>query len=330
VASHLQKLLCPVESEIEGFDKMSQARLEQIAAVFHASTEFMTHIMLSQLWEARQQGKYQSLPESLLKLLKAHFQWSSHERASQEHIPLVQAIREFLDSLAEDSYPYFMEEIEELKLVFQAETPFRKACAYLANLRRQTLEKTIEEGDIPDLCEEAEQQLCAFFQELGFLHRYALTSIQNIDIRKFRHQKEAVFRHELVKLMRAFGKGEQIYYDLAEYLDNRGVALVKGRVKVQDAKKRQFTADDLAYLNLSPFLIDQNAFAQNTDLSNLLEFSAFRQGMDSFIYQSVKRPESRKDQQEILPEGAYASVYEQLQAYQREILEETQNLDPHG
>jgi hypothetical protein len=323
IATHLQKLLCPVESEGEGFDKISLARLQQIGTAFHSSTELLTFVMLSQLWEARLNGVFKVIPADLQLLLQQHFSWSARERAAQEHIPIVQAIRRFLDSLPaeEGAYPYFVEELKGLKALIQAESPFAKACTYLAHLRRQTLEGTIAEEDIPDLCEAAEIQLCAFFSELGFLHRYALTSIQNIDIRKLRHQKQAVFRHELVKLMRAFGRGEQIYYDLEEYLDNRGVVLVKGKVKVLDAKKREFTADDLDYLNLTPFLIDQNAFEKNTDLSNLLFFEEYRKNSDAYLYHSVKRPESRNDKQEVLREGPYGTVSEQLLAYQQEILE---------
>lgn len=331
IATHLQKLLCPIESEIEGFDKISHARLKQIGTVFHATTELLTYIMLSQLWEAQLKGEFQDIPNNLKTQLQQHFSWTAKARAIQEHIPIIQNIRVFLDSLRPDeqSYPYFIEELQKLKELYAADTSFAKACAYLGNFRQQTLAGTIDDADVPDLCEEAERQLCHFFEELGFLHRYALTSIQNIDIRKYRHQRDALFRHELVKLMRAFGKGEQIYYDLDEYLDNRGVAIVKGKIKVKDSKKRQYTSEDLDYLNLSPFLIDQNAFEANTDLSNLLSFGEFRKNDMTFTYHSVKRPESRKDRLNIQQEGPYTAVFEQLRAYQLDVLGIPENPNGH-
>lgn len=331
IVTHLQKLLCPTDTENEGYDKISHARLQRIGTLFHATTELLTYIMLSQLWEAQLKGEFRDMPNNLKTQLQQHFNWTAKARAIQEHIPIIQSIRVFLDSLRPDeqSYPYFIEELQNLKELYAADTTFAKACAYLANFRQQTLAGKIDDADVPDLCEEAERQLCHFFQELGFLHRYALTSIQNIDIRKYRHQRKALFRHELVKLMRAFGKGEQIYYDLDEYLDNRGVAIVKGKVTKKDGEKL-FTSDDLDYLNLSPFLIDQNAFEANTDLSNLLSFEEFRKNNETFTYHSVKRPESRKDQLDIVQEGPYAAVFEQLQAYQLDILGIPENPNGHG
>jgi len=323
IAIHLQKLLCPVEQENEGFDKISLRRLEQIGTVFYTTVEFMTFIMLAQLWESRLDKAFEELPAELKEAVSSFFYLSTADRATFDHLSLIRSVRIFLDTLNDDNgVLYFVEELDDLKTLLQESGAFAMACDYLANLHRQAVAQHIAEADVPDMCAEAESSLCDFFSQLGFLHGYTLTSIQNIDIQKYRHQRTPTFSHEMVRLMRAFGKPEQNYYLLPSFLDNRGVALIKGRVRVVNPRKRQFTGEEIGFLNLSPFIIDRNAFEANTDLSNLLFFDQVRKAERKYTYKNVKRPTSRRDRLDVHQEGPFEAVYEQLEAFRTMILGE--------
>ncbi|MCB0629400.1 MAG: CHAT domain-containing protein [Saprospiraceae bacterium] len=325
IATHLQKLLCPVEQENEGFDKVSLRRLEQTGLVFHATTEMMTYILLAQLWELRLNEEVGALPEWLAQELRTYFYLNSEERRAYDHLLLIKSLRSFLDSLNEgQGIHYFVQELSELRSLMQVDHPFSQACNFLTHLHQQAVAGKIAEADIPLFCQEGEEHLCHFFEELGFLHRYTLASVQDIDIERYRHQKkgQTVFNHKIVKLMRAFGRQEHLYYLLSDFLQNRGVVLLKGSIKVADARQRRFTAEQLEFLNLSPFVIDRNAFEVNTDLSNLLFFESCRAKGEVYFYKNVKRPESQRDRLEVQPDGPFAAVKIQLEAFRKTILNE--------
>lgn len=328
IATHLQKLLCPVEQEGEGFDKVSLSRLEQTGLVFHATTELMAFILLAQLWELRLNEQLEHLPEALELELRRYFYLSTEERRAFDHLHLIRIIRKFLDGLnAGTGISYFVQELADLKDLMQVDHAFSQACNFLTHLHQQAVAGNIAEADVPVFCQEGEEQLCTFFRELGFLHRYTLASVQNIDIQRYRHQTkgQTIFNHKIVKLMRAFGKQEHLYYLLTDFLHNRGVVLLKGNVKVFDARSRRFTAEKLEFLNLSPFVIDRNAFETNTDLSNLLFFETFRKQADRYYYKNVKRPDSQRDRLEVDREGPFAAVSLQLEAFRQTILNEQAN-----
>jgi hypothetical protein len=328
VAIHLQKLLCPVEQENEGFDKVSLRRVEQIGLVYHTTIEFLAFVMMAQLWELKIKDTATNLPADLLQTIQAYFYLTPKERAVYDYVPLIRQIRQYFDTLQNGAgIDYFMTELKELKDLAEDGQSFSTALGYLANLRRQSYHKNIAEADVPILCEEAEDQLCTFFSAFGFLHRYILTSIQNIDVRKYRHQVAAEYNHAIVKLMRAFGKPEHNYYLLKHFLDNRGVVLLKGNLKLVDAKKKQFTSDKMDYLNLSPFIIDRNAFESNTDLSNLLFFDHSRLSEKKYTFKSVKQPDSERDRLEVTEDNSFEAVSQQLNAFRTIILDEA-NLTP--
>lgn len=323
VAIHLQKLLCPVEQENEGWDKVSLRRLEQAALVFHTALEFMAFVMISELWGLRLKGLFSELPAPLAKQLYGFFHLPPEERKAYAYLPLIRAIRVFLESLGgKEGFELFVEELTLLKTLAEEGHPFAGACGYLTNLRRQAVAGNIMEQDIPDMCEEAEDMLCQFFAPLGFLHHYILTSIQNIDIQKYRHNMEAVFSHEVVRLMRAFGKPEQQHYLSSRFFDNRGVVLIKGKAQVINQAKKLFQGEGLHFLNLSPFVIDRNAFESNTDLSNLLFYNDYRNRDNCYSFLNVKRPESVKDSLTICKEGPFEAVFQQLEAFRTMFLNE--------
>lgn len=323
IAIHLQKLLCPVAQTDEGYDKIGANRLKQIGELFQTTTELLTYIMLAQLWELRLLGRVHQLPAALVKEVKDFFYLPAASRRVYDHLPLIRQIRLFLEEAPSADTDYFITELKQLKELTVEGHPFALACGYLFNLRRQSQNGPFAESDIADVCEEAEHHLSVAFAQLGFLHRYNLTSIQDIDVEKYRHEKRARYNHAVVKLMRAFGKPEHNYFRLDHLLDNRGVVLLKGQAKVIDPRRRQFEGGEMQYLNLSPFVIDRNAFESDADLSNLLFFDYYHLAEDTYLFKSVKQPLSQRDQLRIDPQRTdFRGVRIQLSAFRELILNE--------
>ena len=323
VGIHLQKLIAPVEGSQEGFDKVNRRRLEQIGWFYHTTVEFLAFILLAQLWDLQQKKVFDRLPDQLRATLKDHFYAAAAERRVFSYMPFIRALRVFFDSLnGGQGASYFVEELSQLKEVADAHHPFGQACDYLYNLHRMAVQNSLQESEVPAMCREAEDHLCTFIAELGFLHRYTLGSVQHIEIQNYRHLEETVFSHQIFKLMRAFGRPEPNYYLLSDFLHNRAVALLKDKAKVVNRDKRQFSATRIEGLNLSPLVIDRNAFEENTDLTNLLFFEQYRPNSNAYGFRNVKKPDSDRDRLEVRVDNEFEMVFYQLEAFRRTILQE--------
>jgi hypothetical protein len=124
--------------------------------------------------------------------------------------------------------------------------------------------------------------------------------------------------------MRAVGKAEHNYYMRGSNLDNRGVVLLKGDVQVINSQKKLFSADNLQFLNLSPFVIDRNAFEENSDLTNLMFFEQYGKLNDEYCFKNVKKPGNTKERMKVLiTEEKYEPIWLQFEAFRSMILSES-------
>jgi len=104
---------------------------------------------------------------------------------------------------------------------------------------------------------------------------------------------------------------------------------LKGSAKY-DKEKDIFLGknDDIKFINLSPFIIDQNSFEARTDLSNLLFFNGYSQEEENAEYKLVKTakvPKRRRNLNKtfISNNGQYKLIHEQLKVFKKDILGET-------
>lgn len=319
IGTHLRRLIIPTESETEGWDKIGIRRLEQIGMVYHTSLKFLSFLMIAQLWEFKQDGILKSLPDDLTKKIRQYFYLSTEQRLLFDHFGFVQLIRDFYEKQGVDKMTYFISELEELRQVSSVGHPFADACAYLGNLHRQVSNKSIQNESIPNLCEEGEKQLCNFFEHLGFLHKYILASVDNIEVRQYRHQRTPDFGHKICKLMRASGTRETIVCVLPKPMDNKGVMLLKGKM-VFNRDKRQFEGEVIDFLNLSPFMIDINVLEQKADLYNLFFFDDFVKENKVSHFRKISKSLNENEYIKIQANNIYTLFFEQLQAFRTDVL----------
>lgn len=326
------KTLFAAEYGSETLKRPSIKRLEQIARVFQITTEFMGIIMISQLWELKITGRVTDVPEDIEQLLENYFNLTIDERSVYHYSSLIKGIRKYIDTLPK--VDYFVTELETLREEDEQNKKFSEACEYLTYIRNATYfsisnpdkPAMIQESEISELCLTAESMLSVFFEKLGFLHRYTLTSIQNIRINKYRHDVLTEFDHQVVKLMNSNASHEVNYYLLAKHLDNSGVILTKHNLSVFNVERRQYKGDALEFLNLSPLVVDINAFESRADRSNLVFYGQYREADKVYVFRNVSKPDDdmnhveinidrkfgRTEQQE---QSRYEAVCKQLNAF---------------
>lgn len=333
IGIHLQKLLCPVMETDLGYDKLDIKRLNKIGELFQAAMEFMAIIMISQLWEVKLNyddkqdeiakensqllNSYDKLifPEYICNLLNEYYYAPSETRETYNYLPFIRQIRLYFDTLNQgEGIKYFIEELNDLKEISMPGQTFGEACIYLTYLRGETIRGTVREEDIVPRCIQSEDKLCDFFSSLGFLHRYRLTSIRNIDIIKYRHKSTAQFKHKTIKLMHAVGDLELNYFFSPKYLDSLGVVLLKGDIKISDNKRKYFEANQLEFLNLTPFLIDINAFEINNDKTILLSYRQYLGG--NYEYSTVNTSANYSNYIELGNDVKFEAIVLQLKAFE--------------
>jgi hypothetical protein len=192
----------------------------------------------------------------------------------------------------------------------------------LTKLYSRSLTNDINETEAVQICEQAENWLCDFLKNIRFVHRYNLTSVQNISIRKYRHDLKTQFNHYVVRLMRAVGSPEQNIYLRHSNLDNPGVILFKGSIEPIRNRRGTFLADDIDFLNISPFVIDRNAFETNSDLSNIMFFQLFNKTNNEYSFKNVKKPNNARDELLIQKDPKYEGIQLQFDAFRTLILNE--------
>ena len=277
LAEHLRKLMAPVTSEKQGYDKPSEARLQQMARAYETTMEFITYILLSQLWERKfEDEKFKILPD-YLEIIRHFLELNQMEKATYDFSELILALGKLLSGKT-----FFVEELSQVVEIFQERQSFREAYSFMNILRRKLHQNMIGNYEVEALCIRAEESLVDLYRELGFMAKYTLAAIKHIDVLRYRHMRETSFSHSIVKLMRVFGKLQEEELSMNRFLFNRSVLLLKKEPK----------ADDNAYkeLSLSPFIIDENAFDLKTDLFFYIFSSSLYLHSDTYCFKHINRP----------------------------------------
>lgn len=275
IAEQLRKLMVPLGDSDKGFHNIGAPRAAQLVQTYTTIIELATFIYLAQLWDGLAAKPNATLPEAQLAVIRRFFQVKNEERTTFDMITLMRSIREVMEA---NQYPYFIEELVDLKTVYDQHSAFFDACNYLEALKRRINEQTLAEHEVPEACQRGEENLAGVFKELGFLARYTLAAVRMIDVVKFRDQAP-MFRHALVNLVKVMGGLEIQEQLLDKFMDSRSVLLLKK------------SDEQTTYINLSPFVIDQNAYEEKTsDVSKVYFFYYYDKAQDKYTFRHVNKP----------------------------------------
>lgn len=274
LAEPIRKLMVPVVSENEGYDKVSEARVRQIVAAYNTSMELLGFTMLAQLWEAFGQENKPVIAPEQVNYLRFFFQLPKAEREVFDFLELVKTVKAVFD---QNEIRYFVQELADLRQLIQADEVFAESLQFLNGMRLQVRQFSPDPSTLAYLSQRGEECLAYLYSKLGFMARYRLATVQGIDVEKYRHRREPGFLHNTAMLHNLQGGFTFDLIPLDKPLDNRSILLVN-----------EETWD---YLNLSPFVMDENAFIPKTDVCKLFFFSHYLQAADTCCYKYVNKPD---------------------------------------
>ena len=277
ISEHVRKLVAPSQpGAAAGWDSAGPLRLAQLAQTYQICMDFLLYVLMAQMWEniLRKNDGWRPTP-TLQTEFKAFLRLNANERRDCDYFSVLRLLR---DSLEGAGAAPFVEEVTRLREEFMGNEAVKNACFFLETLRRQT--DSAGALEMPELCARAEQSLALIFGKLGFLGRYLLATVRNIDVLKFRHTGEAQFEHMVVKWHGTLGFYEKEFRRQSDFMDNRSVVLLR----LGDGVRNQF-------LNLSPFILDENTFEAVPDTSlSKLYFFAWR-AQERLFYKYVNDPD---------------------------------------
>ncbi len=261
----------PIGSQIRilvaNADMMNQAgrpRLKQLLYTYVVSSQFLSYILLAELWDAKINGRI---------TLADDFQ------ETFESIPMHVDAYDFVDLIdkAREVYRHhslepFIPEMEVVFKMLEEKGETYEAYQFLEGMRQRVNDEDLAAEEMVQVCNETEFCLTAFLKLIAFLAHYRLVTVKDINIFKPRH-REALFRMQLgvlnafdKELLRSREKDQKIY------TDSHSVLVVRNLKDMQE------------YLNLSPFIIDKNAFA-GKPVPNICLYH--HQEASSLVYLSV-------------------------------------------
>ena len=270
VGEQVRKLFAadPESNQLK-LDTISNTRLEQLVVTYTTFTELVNFILLSQLWDQAVQQ-----PDILNKTVTEEFKAFLVNKSG--HIPNINLnlIKYLLAFFQERKITCFTEELDDLDNVFKTDEAFNDAHTFLQNLLKVVADKTtLGVEELEQACLLAEIHLGHIFDKFGFCAKYNLTTVKGIDLIKSRHQA-ASYRHYKVHLDNVTAGYLDIEETYPKFTDANSVLLQKEADGVQ------------TYLNLSPFIIDENAL-KGEKKSKLFFFSHYDSGSDSYYYHFV-------------------------------------------
>lgn len=225
---------------------VDEARLRQLVATYDIATKMFAFILLSQLWNARfDKHDLKTTPEqrdALLEFLDLH----PDKEPDFDYLRLITIID---DVLSANAVLPFMDLGAGLNAALTQGTS-KDAHRFMTEMRGELAIGSIVPSETESFCVQAEQHLGTILTDFAFIVSYKLATIKGIAITKTRHRPPE-FKHRQVLLDRVTAGYIDSDEVRADFTDNESVILLKD---LEDVSQ---------YLNLTPFIIDQNALTGN-------------------------------------------------------------------
>ncbi|MGZ8335777.1 MAG: CHAT domain-containing protein [Allosphingosinicella sp.] len=254
---------------------VDEARLRQLVITYETLVKLFCFTLLSQFWDAMYDNPGLKVTDEQWQAIEAFKRLDAQTEPTFDYLALTITIDQILQT---NGATLFMAECATLPQQFtDAETAL--AHRFMEEMRKELATGGVTADEVESFCVQAETHLGTLLSDLAFLVRYKLATIKGIAIRKTRH-KAPEFRHRQVLLDRVtagFIDSDEIR---AAFTDNESVILLKD------------LADVSQYLNLTPFVIDQNALTGNEN-TKIYFYSHFVEAQGACHYYSIADPSDR-------------------------------------
>ena len=274
VSEQIRKLIAPDVGNTTDvfFDRYNTKRLEQCVVAYSTILELLMYVLLAQLWDEMSNKKVTALPAAEANELRRYFTMPNAERAKYSLRNVIRAVRQVFDS---NNISYFVAELKPVAtLAADDNHPFAKACVFFESVRLKLASGAVEDQEGEILAIDAEAELCAFITPLGFLAKYDMNSIKEISIYKNRFYPTPKYQHKMTKLEQRFVGLANTVERYDQFIENASVIITNGT----------------QHLNLSPFVIDENAFNDKAAIDKILYFDYFDKNNKKLTFKHVYKP----------------------------------------
>jgi hypothetical protein len=215
--------------------QLDRLRLDQIFKTIERTMQFISFVMISQLWKDKASGKIE-IPDSFKNDFTNRFAVLSLGNYSW-------IIRALGKMYQEQGVEWFMPEIgESFDKKFYAALDFwvperNEIGHYQINLTQEDIEKR---------CVEYEEKLTYILQKIAFIAKYKLISVREIKVIKTKNHDPKF--HHLIDILNSSDsdfKGKEL--DESKFTESNSVLLMRSIKSIDE------------YLNLSPLIIDTNS-----------------------------------------------------------------------
>lgn len=268
-----------LESSSKNWKNLSRDKkyelLKRQIIIYNSFIQLLAYTLLSSFWNELHKGHALKVSPSEWDVLESFLNTDQSNVQDINYPILISTIRNIFK---ESSLQQFIGEYQELNNFFETEQEFYNSHLLMQGLKSSLANNEVSKMDIDWLCSKAEDILTAIVSKAGFVIKYKLTTIKNIEITKPR------FKDPVYHIQRIFLDGATVNDDdiagYSTYIDTRSVILAKG------ADEKQFTD----FLNLSPFIIDENAL-KGENLANLCFYS--HDEKDNYVYRRTENPDEK-------------------------------------
>lgn len=229
-------------------DTPSIERLKQIVSVYTMTSQFLFYVVMSQMWDEKRAATFNSKSYLVDMLYINKKQFGQFDYFKN----FIEAIKLLVDADCEPSIQEFLTIAED----FDAHSELYEAYLYLESIRSAIHTNNMEvlEAKTYEKCVEGEYYLSTILYHLAFMIKYDLVTVRDIHVVNHRNM-DTQFNHFISRLNVRVGD----------------IAVSEGSKKVKARIYKTFTnnssviltsnlQDPGTFLNLSPFIIDKNAF----------------------------------------------------------------------
>ena len=288
ISSHLKTLFAPRRAGVSGevfYDDFNLPRLQRLIQVYLSATELPNFFLLGQLWDQLLANPNLIVSDHLKNIIKRFLLSSSEERRTDIQFLLIPAIQNWL---RENKLKAFFHGLESQSDNLNPGSAYYHACHTLESIRKRLERRHFRGPDDPQVgptCLIAEEKVAEVLRLMSFLAHYTLVSIRNIDVMRNRQFLEPLFIHKVVRLEINLEYQDANptldIEDLDEYLHNYSI-LIRPKAAGRAASD---------FLNLTPFIFDENAFIRNTQVRKgnlkLFYFDHYDKANDTLFFKQV-------------------------------------------
>jgi hypothetical protein len=270
--------LFTVEGKTQG-----RRRLKEIYEAYLTLARLVSAISICNLWDEvflakkSEEGEVK-IRDAYKEELRQFLNLDPVAAESFDYFWLTATIKRIFD---ENKITAYMEELEALKeSLINADETYEAYRFMEQEVRTRLLAKNILNEEVEDLCLAAEEKLGMLLSACGFMCKYQLVTIKDVELQSpyraptasFIHQKSILRGHDYVIM-------DDEPLQRPEYISNQSVLIVKD------------IYESATYLNLSPILIDENAFRLKSDLPKLYFYGGKKD--DQIIYEQAETFENK-------------------------------------